>query len=106
MKVKVNKDIAKKGRYSYNKGTELTVIARKPILTLIEDGLGFQHWVTNIDLDLIEEDEKDTAVFWWNGLSHQEKIIELDRREQWEDRGIHSLSENEILDVFSCRINK
>lgn len=74
MKVKLNKDIFRKDYYSFEKGAEFKVKNRQPNLTLVEDTfLGFNYWLKNEDLDLVFENKREEAMFWFYGLTSLRK---------------------------------
>lgn len=44
-------DLSKDGWYDYKKGSEFNVLAKRTLITLVEDCLGLQHWFKTEDLD-------------------------------------------------------
>ncbi len=53
MKAILKEALAKEGWYSYEKGTEFTIKDKRKLLTLVEDWLGFQHWIKTELFDFI-----------------------------------------------------
>ncbi len=48
-------NIKKEDRYDYEKGTEFKVLDIRERLILVEDWLGFQHWIQSAFLEIREE---------------------------------------------------
>lgn len=74
MKVKLNKDVYREDYYKFEKGQEFEVKNRQPHITLVTDTLvGIDYWLKNEDLDLIFENKREEAMFWFYGLASLRK---------------------------------